>query len=208
MKLALEAVERQIYKVLEKQAKLREQSPSSSGRCEPGPRRGPLPSATSGLQDIHPKPLLSPLCDGMPGTLGAAAAEDSNQAPDEDFSPSATSGLQDLHPEPLLSPPRDKMPRTLGEAAAEDASQAPSEDLSPLPPPVFKISTRNRFSPLRATECHEHWVLQQRKTRARPRARTSPPLPPSVFKISTLTHFSPLHVTECHEHWEQQQWKT
>uniref|UniRef100_A0A9J8DET2 SGNH hydrolase-type esterase domain-containing protein n=1 Tax=Cyprinus carpio carpio TaxID=630221 RepID=A0A9J8DET2_CYPCA len=40
-------------------------------------------------------------------------------------------------------------PRTLGASAAEDASQAPGDDFSP---PVFEISTRNRFSPLRETE--------------------------------------------------------
>ncbi len=39
-------------------------------------------------------------------------------------------------------------PRTLG-AAAEEAIQAPGDDLSP---PVFEISTQNRFVPLRETE--------------------------------------------------------
>ncbi|KAK3530863.1 hypothetical protein QTP70_003631 [Hemibagrus guttatus] len=43
--------------------------------------------------------------------------------------------------------------RSLDAAAAEDASQAPGEDLSPPPPPVFEISTQNRFAPLRETEC-------------------------------------------------------
>ncbi|KAI2645396.1 ATP-dependent DNA helicase Q1 [Labeo rohita] len=47
-------------------------------------------------------------------------------------------------------------PRTLGAAAAvaEDVSQAPAEDLSP--PPVFEISTRNRFAPLHKTERKVH----------------------------------------------------
>ncbi len=40
-------------------------------------------------------------------------------------------------------------PRTLNAAAAEDTSQAPGDDLSPPPPPVFEITTRNRFAPLR-----------------------------------------------------------
>ncbi|KAL1264121.1 hypothetical protein QQF64_004476 [Cirrhinus molitorella] len=43
-------------------------------------------------------------------------------------------------------------PRTLGAAAAEDASQATDDDLSPSAAPVFEISTRNRFAPLRETE--------------------------------------------------------
>ncbi len=41
-------------------------------------------------------------------------------------------------------------PRTLG-AAAEDAIQAPGDDFSP-PPPVFDISSRNRFAPLCETD--------------------------------------------------------
>ncbi len=36
---------------------------------------------------------------------------------------------------------------------------------------------------------HRHWV-QQRKTRSRPRAMTSPPLPPPVFEISTHNRLS------------------
>ncbi|KAK3569469.1 hypothetical protein QTP86_031435 [Hemibagrus guttatus] len=44
---------------------------------------------------------------------------------------------------------------------------------------------------------HEAWMQQQRKTRAKPRARTSPPPPPLVFEISTQNHFAPLQKTEC-----------
>ncbi|KAL1259019.1 hypothetical protein QQF64_009596 [Cirrhinus molitorella] len=55
-----------------------------------------------------------------------------------------------LFPDVLHSGART--PRTLGAAAAEDASQATDEDLSPPLPPVFEISTRNRFAPLRETE--------------------------------------------------------
>ncbi len=43
-------------------------------------------------------------------------------------------------------------PRTLG-AAAEDVIQAPGKTSRPLTPPVFEISTRNRFALLRETEC-------------------------------------------------------
>ncbi|XP_053332040.1 uncharacterized protein LOC128505561 [Clarias gariepinus] len=42
---------------------------------------------------------------------------------------------------------------------------------------------------------HEAWKLQQRKTRAKPRARTSPPPPPPVFEISTRNRFAPLRET-------------
>ncbi|KAK3515814.1 hypothetical protein QTP70_034027, partial [Hemibagrus guttatus] len=41
------------------------------------------------------------------------------------------------------------------------------------------------------------WMQQQRKTRAKPRARTSPPPPPPVFEISTRNRFAPLCETEC-----------
>ncbi|KAK3543190.1 hypothetical protein QTP70_012299 [Hemibagrus guttatus] len=44
---------------------------------------------------------------------------------------------------------------------------------------------------------HEAWMQQQRKTRAKPRARTSPPPSPLVFEISTQNHFAPLQKTEC-----------
>ncbi len=43
---------------------------------------------------------------------------------------------------------------------------------------------------------HGPWVQQQRKTRARPRATTSPPQPPPVFEISTQNPFAPLRETE------------
>ncbi|KAK3506160.1 hypothetical protein QTP70_002239, partial [Hemibagrus guttatus] len=44
---------------------------------------------------------------------------------------------------------------------------------------------------------HAAWMQQQRKTRAKPRARTSPPPPPPVFEISTQNRFAPLRETEC-----------
>ncbi|KAK3520751.1 hypothetical protein QTP70_032271 [Hemibagrus guttatus] len=40
-------------------------------------------------------------------------------------------------------------------------------------------------------------MQQQRKTRAKCRARTSPPPPPPVFEISTWNHFAPLREMEC-----------
>ncbi|KAK3558599.1 hypothetical protein QTP86_021666, partial [Hemibagrus guttatus] len=39
------------------------------------------------------------------------------------------------------------------------------------------------------------WMQQQRKTRAKPRARTSPPPPPPVFEIPTQNRFAPLRET-------------
>ncbi|KAK3505874.1 hypothetical protein QTP70_003806, partial [Hemibagrus guttatus] len=44
---------------------------------------------------------------------------------------------------------------------------------------------------------HAAWMQQQRKTRAKPRARTSPPPPPPVFEIPTQNRFAPLRETEC-----------
>ncbi|KAK3512899.1 hypothetical protein QTP70_028965, partial [Hemibagrus guttatus] len=40
-------------------------------------------------------------------------------------------------------------------------------------------------------------MQQQRKTRAKPRARTSPLPPPPVFEISTQNRFAPLRETTC-----------
>ncbi|KAI2645925.1 ATP-dependent DNA helicase Q1 [Labeo rohita] len=48
-------------------------------------------------------------------------------------------------------------------------------------------SSQMSFTP--ALEHHGPWVQQQRKTRARPRTRTSPP---PVFEISTRNRFAPL----------------
>ncbi|KAK3510669.1 hypothetical protein QTP70_012817 [Hemibagrus guttatus] len=44
---------------------------------------------------------------------------------------------------------------------------------------------------------HAAWMQHQRKTRAKPRARTSPPPPPPVFEISTQNRFAPLCETAC-----------
>ncbi|XP_058237125.1 uncharacterized protein LOC131347183 isoform X2 [Hemibagrus wyckioides] len=44
---------------------------------------------------------------------------------------------------------------------------------------------------------HGTWMQQQRKTQAKPWARTSPPLPPPVFEISNHNHFAPLREMEC-----------
>ncbi|KAK3568628.1 hypothetical protein QTP86_011442 [Hemibagrus guttatus] len=44
---------------------------------------------------------------------------------------------------------------------------------------------------------HAAWMQQQRKTQAKPRARTSLPPPPPVFGILTQNRFAPLRETEC-----------
>ncbi|KAK3528902.1 hypothetical protein QTP70_012084 [Hemibagrus guttatus] len=44
---------------------------------------------------------------------------------------------------------------------------------------------------------HAAWMQQQRKMRAKPRARTSPPPPPPVFEISTQNRFAPLCEAAC-----------
>ncbi|KAK3552052.1 hypothetical protein QTP70_031777, partial [Hemibagrus guttatus] len=44
---------------------------------------------------------------------------------------------------------------------------------------------------------HAAWMQQQRKTRAKLRARTSPPPPPPIFEILTQNRFTPLHETAC-----------
>ncbi len=56
-------------------------------------------------------------------------------------------------------------------------------------------SSQMSFTP--APGHHGPWVRQQQKTRARPRATSSPPPPLPVFEISTRDRFAPLHETEC-----------
>ncbi|KAL1268502.1 hypothetical protein QQF64_033865 [Cirrhinus molitorella] len=91
VQVELEAVEKQIRQLLERQAELRAALESSRALC---------------TQDaLFPDVLHSGA--GTPRTLGAAAAEDASQATDDDLSPSAAPGLRDLHLEPLRSPPRD-----------------------------------------------------------------------------------------------------
>ncbi|KAK3506254.1 hypothetical protein QTP70_001746, partial [Hemibagrus guttatus] len=51
------------------------------------------------------------------------------------------------------------------------------------------------FTP--APAYHTAWMKQQRKTRAKPQARTSPPPPPPVFEIPTQNCFAPLRETAC-----------
>ncbi|XP_077058936.1 uncharacterized protein LOC143711380 [Siphateles boraxobius] len=64
--------------------------------------------------------------------------------------------------------------------------------------PCVSLPRRTRSSlasfTLAPTQHHGPWVIPQRKTRARTRARTSPPLP--VFEISTRNRFSPLRESE------------
>ncbi len=55
-------------------------------------------------------------------------------------------------------------------------------------------SSQMSFTP--APGHHGPWVRQQQKTRARPRATSSPPPPLPVFEISTRDRFAPLHETE------------
>ncbi|KAI2655933.1 Secreted frizzled-related protein 3 [Labeo rohita] len=55
-------------------------------------------------------------------------------------------------------------------------------------------SSQMSFTP--APGHHGHWVQQQRKTRGRPRPRTSPPSLPPVFEISSRNRFAPLRETE------------
>ncbi len=55
-------------------------------------------------------------------------------------------------------------------------------------------SSQMSFTP--APGHHGPWVQQQRKTRARPRATSSPPPPLPVFEISARNRFAPLHETE------------
>ncbi|KAM9435531.1 polymeric immunoglobulin receptor-like [Clarias gariepinus] len=73
---------------------------------------------------------------------------------------------------PTTSTPRASLPRS-------NALRTQPAQLSFTPAPGY----------------HEAWKLQQRKTRAKPRARTSPPPPPPVFEISTRNRFAPLRET-------------
>ncbi len=99
VQLELEAVERQINELLERQAQLRErQTALETSRAD---------THKSAVSILHAAntPTTSTPCVSL--HLGAAAAEDASQASGYNISPSAASGLRDLNPEPLRPPPRD-----------------------------------------------------------------------------------------------------
>ncbi|KAK3506152.1 hypothetical protein QTP70_005341, partial [Hemibagrus guttatus] len=90
-------------------------------------------------------------------------------------------------------------------SAGEDSFELHSVDLEleavEKQIPTYRPSTPRTqpaqalFTP--APGYHAAWMQQQRKMRAKPRARTSPPPPPPVFEISTRNRLAPLCETEC-----------
>ncbi|KAK3505602.1 hypothetical protein QTP70_021322, partial [Hemibagrus guttatus] len=78
----------------------------------------------------------------------------------------------------------------------ETITPTTSTPCASLPRPSARMRpTQVSFTP--APGYHAAWMQQQRKTRAKPRARTSPPPPPPVFEIPTQNRFAPLRETEC-----------
>ncbi|KAK3566656.1 hypothetical protein QTP86_001941 [Hemibagrus guttatus] len=78
----------------------------------------------------------------------------------------------------------------------ETITPTTSTPCASLPRPSARTRpTQVSFTP--APGYHAAWMQQQRKTRAKPRARTSPPPPPPVFEIPTQNRFAPLRETAC-----------
>ncbi|KAK3527744.1 hypothetical protein QTP86_002764, partial [Hemibagrus guttatus] len=78
----------------------------------------------------------------------------------------------------------------------ETITPTTSTPCASLPRPSAKTQPAQvSFTP--APRYHAAWMQQQRKTRAKPRARTSPPLPPPVFEIPTQNCFAPLREMAC-----------
>ncbi|KAK3515990.1 hypothetical protein QTP70_000323 [Hemibagrus guttatus] len=78
----------------------------------------------------------------------------------------------------------------------ETITPTTSTPCASLPRPSARMRpTQVSFTP--APGYHAAWMQQQRKTRAKPRARTSPPPPPPVFEIPTQNRFAPLRETAC-----------
>ncbi|KAK3532192.1 hypothetical protein QTP86_009297 [Hemibagrus guttatus] len=78
----------------------------------------------------------------------------------------------------------------------ETITPTTSTSCASLPRP----STRTRPAQVSFTLApgyHAAWMQQLWKTRAKPRARTSPPPPPPVFEILTQNRFAPLRETAC-----------
>ncbi|KAI2655664.1 GDSL lipase [Labeo rohita] len=81
-----------------------------------------------------------------------------------------------------------------GEADRAERAESRSGILPGKSRAPWTRSSQMSFTP--APGHHGPWVQQQRKTRARPRPRTSPPPLPPVFEISTRNRFAPLRETE------------
>ncbi|KAK3537054.1 hypothetical protein QTP70_000286 [Hemibagrus guttatus] len=78
----------------------------------------------------------------------------------------------------------------------ETITPTTSTSCASLPRPSARTRpTQVSFTP--APGYHAAWMQQQGKTRAKPRARTSPPPPPLVFEISTQNRFAPLCEMAC-----------
>ncbi|KAK3517160.1 hypothetical protein QTP86_003934, partial [Hemibagrus guttatus] len=78
----------------------------------------------------------------------------------------------------------------------ETITPTTSTPCASLPRPSARTRpTQVSFTP--APGYHAAWMQQQRKTRAKPRARTSPPPPPPIFEIPTQNRFAPLRETAC-----------
>ncbi|XP_048058486.1 uncharacterized protein LOC125275520 isoform X2 [Megalobrama amblycephala] len=104
VQLELEAVERQIRILLEKQAELRErQTALETSRADAHQPSGPSTKNAFIPALVHSGAVT-------PGTLGASAAEGASQASDQDLSSTAP-GLRRLDTEPLLPSSRGRTRR-------------------------------------------------------------------------------------------------
>ncbi|KAK3545654.1 hypothetical protein QTP70_009556 [Hemibagrus guttatus] len=79
----------------------------------------------------------------------------------------------------------------------ETITPTTSTPCASLPKPSAPRTRPAQVSFTPAPGYHAAWMQQQRKTRAKPRARISPPPPPPVFEISTQNRFAPLRETAC-----------
>uniref|UniRef100_A0A673IYF7 SGNH hydrolase-type esterase domain-containing protein n=1 Tax=Sinocyclocheilus rhinocerous TaxID=307959 RepID=A0A673IYF7_9TELE len=97
------------------------------------------------------------------------------------------------HPGALLTLPPPLLRVFIQRAANSPTTSTPCVSLHRPGAPRTR-SSQMFFTP--APGHHGPWVHPPRKTRARPRAMTSPPPPPPVFEISTRNRFAPLRETE------------
>ncbi|KAK3548021.1 hypothetical protein QTP70_002690 [Hemibagrus guttatus] len=90
---------------------------------------------------------------------------------------------------------RGNDPGASGVKLLTDLLQDPDCKMNTLRPSARTRPAQVLFTP--APGYHAAWMQQQRKTRAKPQARTSPPPPPPVFEIPTQNRFAPLRETAC-----------
>ncbi|KAK3518399.1 hypothetical protein QTP86_004988, partial [Hemibagrus guttatus] len=150
-------------------------------QCHPG---RPTPRGPAVVFIAVPERLETPVGEGVLSRMHRP--QPLNHAPNHWSEDSFELHSVDLELEAVEKQIRDLQVKQIQLRQRKAALESPSARTRPA-----QVS----FTP--APGYHAAWMQQQRKTRAKPRARTFPPPPPPVFEIPTQNRFAPLRETAC-----------